>query len=657
MRFLVKSSTKSVIAFSHDLIMVAASFALSLALRMDVTETFLIPTGSLLPAWGLFTVIGAATFWILDFYKGTWRYASMNDLLNIIKASTLIMLLFLPVLFFWNRLEDIPRSSLIINWFVLIFLLGGPRMLYRIWKDQGLRRLMEKNSHLRVPVFLIGFDDIAEAFLRHIARDPESAYEVVGILDPSGAEAGRRIHNVPVMGPLAKLDASLKKTSLGNRSPQRIIISKVIDRNSMQLINEVAENNGLTIERLPSPTEFKSSEGNDIEVKPIAIEDLLGRQQAKLDRPAMQKLIANRRVMITGCGGSIGSELARQIASFRPAHLILLDSSEYNLYSIDLEISEDYPDLKRDAIIGDVRDRSRLDQVFDRFKPELVFHAAALKHVPLVEANPVEGVHTNTIGTKNTADACRKAGVKTMVLISTDKAINPPNIMGASKRLAESYCQALDLAGKAEGNTRFVTVRFGNVLGSTGSVVPLFERQLKAGGPLTVTHPDITRYFMTIREAVELVLQTMTLGVEMASEDAGKIYVLDMGDPVKISDLARQVIRLAGFEPDREIKIEYTGLRPGEKLYEELFHENEPMVSTNHSSLKLAAPRIVNMELLIQNLDNMASLVQERNRDGVIKLLRLLVPEYNGQQAVDTGATVYPMNTPKETSTGCELNV
>ncbi len=632
MRFLVKSSTKSMIAFAHDLIMVAASFALSLALRMDVAETIHLPTGSLLPAWGLFTAIGAVTFWMLGFYKGIWRYASMNDLLNIIKASTLIMLLFLPVLFFWNRLEDIPRSSLIINWFVLIFLLGGPRMIYRIWKDQGLRRLMEKNSHLRVPVFLIGFDDIAEAFLRHIARDPESAYEVVGILDPSGAETGRRIHDVPVMGPLDKLEDALKVTSIGNRAPQRIIISKVIDRDSMQLINEVAEKSGLSIMRLPNPTEFRSSEGSDIEVKPIAIEDLLGRQQAKLDRPAMKKLIANRRVMITGCGGSIGSELSRQIASFGPTHLILLDSSEFNLYSIDLEISEDYPDLKRDAILGDVRDRSRLDQVFERFKPELLFHAAALKHVPLVEANPVEGVHTNTIGTKNTADACRRAGVKTMVLISTDKAINPPNIMGATKRLAESYCQALDLAGKIEGNTRFVTVRFGNVLGSTGSVVPLFQRQLKAGGPLTVTHPDITRYFMTIKEAVELVLQTMTLGTEMASEDAGKIYVLDMGDPVKIVDLARQVIRLGGFEPDKDIKIEYTGLRPGEKLYEELFHATEPMVPTIHNSLKLAAPRITDLELLSQSLDHLVKLIDDRNREEVIQQLRRLVPEYNGHQ-------------------------
>ncbi|WP_120498176.1 nucleoside-diphosphate sugar epimerase/dehydratase [Kiloniella sp. EL199] len=630
MKLLITSRSKSLVAFSHDLFMLAISFAFSLALRMDVTDAAAIPPLSLFPAWATFILIGIGTFWMLDFYRGTWRYASMNDLLNIIKASTLIMLLFLPILFFWNRLEDIPRSSLIINWFILIFLLGGPRMIYRTWKDQGVRRLMEKDSHLRVPVFLIGFDDIAEAFLRHITRDLASAYEVVGILDPTGQEAGRRMHDLPIMGPLNKLQEALDKVSLRNRTPQRIIVSKVLDRDSMQLINDVAANNNLSIERLPNPTEFKSNLGSDIEVKPIAIEDLLGRQQAKLDRLAMEKLISGKRVLITGCGGSIGSELSRQVSSFKPAHMTLLDSSEFNLYSIDMEISETYPELKRDAVLGDVRDTSRLNQIFDRFKPELVFHAAALKHVPLVEANPVEGVHTNVLGTKNTADACRRVGVKTMVLISTDKAINPPNIMGASKRLAESYCQAMDLVGKDENSTRFVTVRFGNVLGSTGSVVPLFERQLKIGGPLTVTHPEITRYFMTIKEAVELVLQTMTLGTTMASKDAGKIYVLDMGEPVKITDLAKQVIRLGGFEPDKDIKIEFTGLRPGEKLYEELFHETEPLIPTTHNSLKLAKPRIVNQELLTHSLEKMTQLIHDKKRDEIIRLLSQLVPEYDG---------------------------
>ncbi|WP_020590359.1 polysaccharide biosynthesis protein [Kiloniella laminariae] len=635
MRLQATPRFKSLVAFVHDLIMVAVSFALALALRTDVTHPVLLPSNDLLPAWGFFIVVGAFSFWLLGFYKGIWRYASMNDLFNIIKAATLIMLIFVPVLFFWNRLEDIPRSSLIINWFILIFLLGAPRMLYRIWKDQGFRRIMEKNSHLRIPVFLIGADDLAEAFVRHISRAPGSLYEVVGILDPSGKETGRRIHDIPVTGPLDKLEAALKICSTTDRAPQRLVISTVLERKAMQFINAIAEKQALILDRLPNPTEFKSSNGENVEVRPIAIEDLLGRKQATLDRQGMRGLISNRRVLITGCGGSIGSELARQIASFGPAHLILLDSSEYNLYSIDLEIDENFPNLKRDAVIGDVRDRTRLDQVFERFKPELVFHAAALKHVPLVEANPVEGVHTNTLGTRNTADACRKAGVKIMVLISTDKAINPPNVMGASKRLAESYCQALDIAGRDEGKTRFVTVRFGNVLGSTGSVVPLFERQLRAGGPLTVTHPEITRYFMTIREAVELVLQTMTLGAELGSHDAGKIYVLDMGEPVKIADLAKQVIRLGGFEPERDIKIEYTGLRPGEKLYEELFHESEPLLATNHNSLKLASPRTADLEFMIQNLDHLSQLIQQRNRPEVIAQLRRLVPEYNGQQPQD----------------------
>jgi O-antigen biosynthesis protein WbqV len=280
--------------------------------------------------------------------------------------------------------------------------------------------------------------------------------------------------------------------------------------------------------------------------------------------------------------------------------------------------------------LGDVRDRTRLDEVMAAHAPELVFHAAALKHVPMVEANPVEGVLTNAIGTRNTAEACRKAGVAAMVLISTDKAINPSSVMGATKRLAEIYCQALDIAGRRRGaqGTRFITVRFGNVLGSTGSVVPLFHRQLAAGGPLTVTHPDMTRYFMTVREAVELVLQASALGAESPATEAGKIYVLDMGEPVKIIDLARQMIRLAGLRPDKDIQISITGPRPGEKLREEVFHEAEPLLPTSHPGLRLASPRTVNLELLSRNFDELAALTEQRRQAELMALVHRLVPEF-----------------------------
>jgi O-antigen biosynthesis protein WbqV len=331
---------------------------------------------------------------------------------------------------------------------------------------------------------------------------------------------------------------------------------------------------------------------------------------------------------VTGAGGSIGGELVRQIADLRPAWLSLLDSSEFALYAINLELGERAPALGRTPILADVRSRARLEQVFAHEKPDLVFHAAALKHVPMVEAHPAEGALTNAIGTRHVAELARQHGARAMVTISTDKAVNPASAMGATKRLAESFCQALDLASPADA-TRFVTVRFGNVLGSTGSVVPLFQRQLEAGGPLTVTHPEIKRYFMTIREAVELVLQASALGARGGSVAGGRILVLDMGDPVRIIDLARRMIRLAGLRPDRDVKIAITGLRPGEKLDEELFHAAEAHERTPLPGVMLASPRTADLALIARALDELEVLARAgRDRD-VVALLHRLVPEFH----------------------------
>jgi O-antigen biosynthesis protein WbqV len=346
----------------------------------------------------------------------------------------------------------------------------------------------------------------------------------------------------------------------------------------------------------------------------------------------MSRLVAGRRVLVTGAGGTIGAELVRQIAALGPAHLTLFDVAEYQLYLIDLDLAERFPEVPRASLLGDVRDRARLDEVMAGARPELVFHAAAYKHVPMVEANPVEGVLTNVVGTRNLAEACRAAGVAAMVMISTDKAVHPTNVMGATKRLAEGICQALDLLGRREGGaTRFITVRFGNVLGSTGSVVPLFQRQLARGGPLTVTHPEVTRYFMTVAEAVELVLQAAAL----ASSDhpppgieAGGIFVLEMGEAVRIADLARQMIRLAGFVPDRDVKIEFVGLRPGEKLAEELFHEAEPPVATESDGLLLARPRTTDYAMLARGLKELEEAARDRDSARCQAVLARLVPEF-----------------------------
>ena len=345
----------------------------------------------------------------------------------------------------------------------------------------------------------------------------------------------------------------------------------------------------------------------------------------------MARLVQGRRVMVTGAGGSIGSELARQVAALGPDSLVLLDSGEFALWQIDLELGESAPLVARHAVIADVRDEARIRAVFEAHRPELVFHAAALKHVPLVEANPAEGMVTNAAGTRNVAEAARAAGAAAMVLISTDKAVNPTSVMGASKRLAEMYCQALDIQGRAGGGMRAITVRFGNVLGSTGSVVPVFQRQLARGGPLTVTHPDMQRYFMTVREAVGLVLQASVVGTVASSPEFlrdGGIFVLDMGPPVKISDLARNMIRLSGQRPDIDVQIRYTGLRPGEKLFEELFHGREPAVPTGHDGLLMAKPRTADLAMVGRAIDEIAAAARAGNIRLALTLLGHQVPEF-----------------------------
>jgi FlaA1/EpsC-like NDP-sugar epimerase len=449
---------------------------------------------------------------------------------------------------------------------------------------------------------------------------------------------GRFIRGVEIMGSIEGLVSVVERLKLHGNPPQRVIVTKPsISGEQLGRLVDAADQLGLSVARLPRLTEFRAADAGRISVQPIAIEDLLGRPQAVLDRPAMKALINGKVVLVTGAGGTIGAELVRQIGDLGPARVALVDSSEFNLYAIDLELRERHPELSRTAVLADVRNAERITDLIGAERPDIVFHAAALKHVPIVEAHPCEGILTNVIGTRHVADACRAAGVGTMVLISTDKAVNPSSVMGASKRLAESWCQALDLEERARsGKSRFVTVRFGNVLGSTGSVVPLFQRQLAAGGPLTVTHPDISRYFMTVREAVELVLEASALGAGVGGDsgpDGGRIFVLDMGDPVKILDLARRMIRLSGLRPDVDIKIEFVGLRPGEKLNEELFHAAEPLQPTSMSGVLLASPRIVDRAFLAKPLDEIAAASRNGEAAATLAILRRLVPEFLGRSA------------------------
>ena len=624
----VRMTHRGYLVYTHDIVMAVLSFYASLYLRLGEHFVTFFPAETLVLSGVLFGVIATGVFLYLDLYKGVWRYASVNDLIAITRAVTLVILIFLLAMFLWSRLNNLPRSYLAINWFVLMALLGGPRFFYRLAKDKRLDFQIEAVSGARIPVLLVGAGDAAEEFIRSLSRAPDAIYRIVGIVSETPDRVGRNIHGVPVLGTLENIEGIIENMGRNDERPQRLILSKnEMDGVKVRSLLDAATESGMTLARLPRLTEFKSGPADTTEVRPVAIEDLLGRPQRPLHREAMALLIKDKRVLITGAGGSIGSELVRQISDFGPAELTLVDNSEFNLYSVDMEMSERHPQLNRRTIICDVRDRHAILRLIDKAAPELVFHAAALKHVPLVEANPCEGVLTNIIGTANVADACVTSGVGEMVMISTDKAVNPTNVMGASKRVAERYCQALDLKRGDDAGTRFVTVRFGNVLGSTGSVVPLFQKQLATGGPLTVTDAQMKRYFMTIGEAVELILQASALGDE-DQDRAGKIFVLDMGEPVLIMDLAQQMIRLAGHVPGEDIKIEITGLRPGEKLFEEIFHGSEPLVETEHDGILLASPRAADTAIIASAVENLADAACSGDVERVMTLIGNLVPEY-----------------------------
>lgn len=636
----ITSSQRQLLGIAHDIVMAALSIVAAFYLRLG-WEGLLAHQGMLLIAASAYTFTAMAAFQISGLNRGLWRYASVADLVAILKAATLSLLVFVPVMFYLTRLEDFPRSVLAIQWILLVMLLGGPRLIYRAMRD---RRVLQSRgydeSELHIPVLVVGTGDAAELFIRGAQKDPTRKYKVVGLIDDRKRRIGAAIHEVPVLGAPEDIEKVILGLRKKNTAPQRLIFTDETMVRSLKDLADRAEKLGLKLSRLPNPTEFQEGLGDGApDLQPIAIEDVLGRPQAPLDLDAIAGFIARRRVLVTGAGGSIGAELARQIAGFSPARLVLLDNGEFNLYDVDRETRSCFPFLDVVSVLADVRDGGRISRIFKSEKPELVFHAAALKHVPIVELNPAEGILTNVRGTQHVADAALACGALAMVQVSTDKAVNPANVMGASKRLAEYYCQALDLAagkGEARMGTRFMTVRFGNVMGSSGSVVPLFKRQLAQGGPLTVTHPDIKRYFMTTREAVGLILQASAQGVARQAA-RGRIFVLDMGEPVKIVDIARRMIRLAGLEPDRDIKIVYTGLRPGEKLFEELFDASETPVATETPATFAAIPQPMELLILKRAFEHLEALAKAGESLEILRFLKSLVPGYNPGEKDESG--------------------
>jgi FlaA1/EpsC-like NDP-sugar epimerase len=601
-----------------------------------------------------------------------WRFAGLTDLVGVAGGSALGAALFALLLTLGGHTLPSPTFP-VVHGLCLMLLLGAPRVAYRLM--QGRPRPGRGEEAEPRPVVLVGGGDGADLFLRALSAERAAPrLRVIGLLALGSRQTGRRIQGCPILGPVAEAATVLERLRQEGRCPATLVITgEDLDGPTLSTLMDVADEMGIAVRRAPRPTTLQApSRATDlasraelrggtamdranpgmppIELKPVLIEDLLNRAQVPLDRDGMARLVQGRRVLVTGAGGTIGSELARQVSGLGPEELVLLDNGEYALWQIDLELSENAPHIKRHTLIADVRDTARIRDIFERMRPELVFHAAALKHVPMVEANPLEGLLTNVFGTQNVADAARAVGCRAMVFISTDKAVNPTSLMGASKRLAEMYCQALDIG--ARGAMRCVTVRFGNVLGSTGSVVPLFRRQLERGGPLTVTHPDMRRYFMTVREAVSLVLQASVVGTNgldsvpssdgtaplpLAARGEGGIFVLDMGEPVKIVDLARRMIRLAGLVPDRDVAIRFTGLRPGEKLFEELFHGKEPPVPTGYPGLLMAAPRTADPAIVGRAIEEIAAASRTGQQRLALTVLARMVPEFEHNAAGEVG--------------------
>jgi FlaA1/EpsC-like NDP-sugar epimerase len=613
----MKFNPRTLAVILHDLVATMVAWVAAYWLRMNLS---LPPDYAAAALATLVWVVPlqALVFWGFGLYRGIWRFASLPDLKRIMMAIGLGALLIPLGLFLFRVSVVVPRSVLILDPMLLILLMGGSRLAYRAWKEHRLSGVLHLNSK---PVLVAGAGSAADFLLRELARNP-SGFRVVGLLDDSSQKQGRFIQGVPVIGPLDDVAIWAKQMAVDDVILALPSAAHEVRKRITQLCSEAR----LNISTVPSLEDLVAGRVSVSSVRRIELEDLLGRDSITLDDTGLHQLLTHQTVLVTGAGGSIGSELCRQIARFTPRTLVLFDLSEYALYVIEQEFSQHFPALKIVPLIGDVKNASRINQIMSEHRPGVVFHAAAYKHVPLMEDhNAWEALRNNVWGTQVVAAAAQAHGVAKFVMISTDKAVNPTNVMGATKRLAEMACQAMQQhpdSGKP-GGTRFVSVRFGNVLGSSGSVIPKFQKQIEAGGPITVTHPDITRFFMSIPEAAQLVLQAGLMS------EGGEIYVLDMGEPVKIAELAKLMIRLSGSD-EAQIRIEYTGLRPGEKLYEELLADSESTLPTPHPKLYIARARVASAE---QMQDCMAWLASVDSADALEVKARLVgwVPEYQPQ--------------------------
>ena len=570
-------------------------------------------------------------FYFFDLYRGMWRYTSITDLINIIKASTIASLLIISFILFRTRFEGFARSVFVIDWCLTILFISAFRLSVRLyferfgkdkfWKvvKQILSSPFIKKVSNRKRLLIIGAGDCAEKIFRELRDNARLKYNVVGFLDDNPVKLGKKIHGIPVLGCIKDIKAVARQARVDE---MLIAISSASSKQMRTIVAHCKESN-ITFKTVPGMGELIDGRVTINAIREVTYKDLLGREAVVLDEEEIGSHIKGRRVMVTGAGGSIGSELCRQICRFRPELLVLYEIAESPLYEIELELKQSFSYITVIPLLANIQNKHELEKAIKDYKPQIIFHAAAYKHVPMLELQPWKAVENNIVGSLNLMDAAKKFNVERFIFVSTDKAVRPTNVMGASKRVAEMLVQNRN--GLSASDTRFIIVRFGNVVGSVGSVLPLFKKQIAKGGPVTVTHPDVMRYFMTIPEASQLILEAAAIG------KGGEILLLDMGVPIKIDDMARDLIRFSGFEPDEDIMIDYIGLRPGEKLYEELITEGEGIVPTKHEKIMVLKGTGTDQILLNGKINELIQLARDQDGKGIKAKLQEIVPEYEPQ--------------------------
>lgn len=612
-----------------DILLLCSSFYFSHLIRFEFS----------IPPWafekfvwmlGVVLFIKVVCFFFFDLYGGMWRYSSLNDFLNIGKASTAGTVFLVVFILYTTRFEGVSRSVFIIDWFLTLFFIVGLRIVVRLFFEQfngnselqGFEKIAAiffgKKHNKGIGTIIIGAGDCGQKICREIHDNLSIYYNVLGFLDDDPRKIDRKIHGISVLNDIENIGAVVKSTG----ADEAIIAIPTLSAGRMRTIVELCKDCGIKYKTVPSMGELINGKVSVKSIRDVEYRDLLGREPVPLDKESIGNYLGNKTVIVTGAGGSIGKGLCRQICLYSPEKIILFERAESPLYDIDLELKKEFEQINVIPILGDIQNTFELEKVFKTYQPEIVFHAAAYKHVPMLEKHPWKAVENNIFGTRNVAEVAEKFNCDKFVLVSTDKAVNPTNVMGTSKRIAEMIVQAMSV--NSNSKTSFITVRFGNVIGSAGSVIPLFKRQIAYGGPVTVTHPDVIRYFMLIPEACQLILQAGAMG------KGGEIFILEMGNPVKIDSMARDLIRFSGFEPDEDIKIEYVGLRPGEKLYEELITQGEDIVPTDHKKIMVLSGLTCEQDQLNGNIEGLIETAKIHDAWKIKTLLKKIVPEYTG---------------------------